>query len=85
MLKKCIKCDVEKHESLFEAQRNQCFDLSNAEDWSNLRPLWKRDNILKSNKLDHDLIQQHNVIVQTFYHTLAQVKEGELLEHPESP
>lgn len=47
--------------------------------WKNLQPLWKQHNMSKSAKIDNTLIANHNKMVTIF---LAQVKEGELLEHP---
>lgn len=61
------------------------FNLAITEDqikcfnWKNLQPLWKLDNIQKGDKIDHDMLKIHYVKVESFS---AQVKEGELREHP---
>lgn len=43
--------------------------------WKNIQPLWKYDNIQKSNNIDIDLINSHLDKITYF---LAQVKDGEL-------
>lgn len=70
------------------------FDLTNEVDildcfnWKNLQPLWGKDNLVKSNKIDMCMIEQHLQKALRFEasDTLsAQAKEGDLLETPESP
>ena len=64
------------------------FDLSNDEqikecfNWKNLQPLWKEDNLKKSDKIDKKLIIEHENKIKKFIITLnsAQLKDGELLE-----
>ena len=57
------------------------FDLKNINEhyicfsWKNLQPLWKCDNILKSDKINEILIKKHLELADKF---LAQIKEGEL-------
>lgn len=69
------------------------YDLSNDKHitecfhWKNYRPLWAKDNMEKSNKIDIYLIEQHKIKANDYEQNIlsfsAQVKEGELLEHPE--
>jgi len=56
----------------------QCFN------WKNYQPLWSKDNLIKSNKINEHLINEHKNKVIKYLSTLnsAQVKEGGLLEHP---
>ncbi len=57
-----------------EAQINECFN------WKNYQPLWKINNLIKSDKIDEQLINEHNEKVKNYILTLnsAQLKEGEL-------
>jgi hypothetical protein len=65
------------------SDKNQQFECFN---WKNLRPVWAHINLSKSNKIDYTLIQMHKAKADNFEKLfLAQVKEGDLLEHPESP
>jgi len=51
--------------------------------WTNLQPLWAIDNIKKSGTVDIDLINnQFEKALQFKEEASAQVKEGELREHP---
>ncbi len=64
------------------------YDLKNENDikecfnWKNYQPLWAKDNLIKSNKIDNKLINEHKEKVQKYILTLnsAQLKEGGLLE-----
>jgi hypothetical protein len=69
------------------------FDLSNDNEikecfnWKNYQPLWKKDNLVKSNKIDEKYIKIHKEKAYNYENKfskyfLAQVKEGELLETP---
>lgn len=56
-------------------EQKACFN------WKNLRPLWGKENMSKSNKLDLDLIQLHKQKADNYEKLFsAQVKGGELLE-----
>lgn len=61
------------------------FDFTKEEDikkcfhWTNLQPLYKLENIKKSNKILPDMINKHDNKVKLF---IAKNKEGELLESP---
>ena len=66
----CSSFDLEN-----ESQQKECFH------WKNLRPLWGKDNLEKSNKIDDDLICTHKQLADNFEKLFsAQVKEGELRE-----
>lgn len=64
-----------------ETEIKECFN------WKNYQPLWKKDNMSKSNKININYIEQHKEKAYIFEMNnisilYAQVKEGELLETP---
>jgi hypothetical protein len=62
-------------------------DIKECFNWKNYQPLWCKDNLIKSNKIDFELIKNHIEKACNYEKYIlnfsAQVKEGELLEHPE--
>jgi hypothetical protein len=76
-VKPCCSYDLTNNNDLLE-----CFN------WKNYQPLWKKDNLLKSDSINLLLIEQHKLKACNYEKNIynsAQVKEGELLEHPDSP
>jgi len=57
-------------------------DIKECFNWKNYQPLWAKDNLIKNNKIDNKLINEHKEKVHKYILTLnsAQLKEGELLE-----
>lgn len=74
-VKPCASFDLQN-----EIDIKECFN------WKNYQPLWAKDNLIKSNKIDNKLINEHKEKVHKYILNLnsAQLKDGELLEHPES-
>ena len=68
MIIPCSSFDFTKEEDI-----KKCFH------WTNLQPLYKLENIKKSNKILPDMINKHDNKVKLF---IAKNKEGELLESP---
>lgn len=69
----CCKFDLSK-----EDEQLHCFN------WTNLQPLWARDNLQKSGSLFPELVAEHKKKVSEFLISPAQVKEGELRESPKA-
>lgn len=70
-VKPCASFDLKNENHVLE-----CFN------WKNYQPLWEKDNLLKSDKIDEKIINEHIKKVIKYLSTLnsAQVKEGDLLE-----
>jgi len=60
------------------------YDLSNQEDiykcynWTNLRPLYKKDNILKSNNIDLDLVKKYKKNSKLFLKGINYIMEDNI-------
>jgi hypothetical protein len=54
-IKPCASFDLKKDENIFK-----CFN------WSNYRPSEKKENILKSNKIDNNLINKYILLKNEF-------------------
>lgn len=58
------------------------FDLSKEDDirecmsWKNIRPCWKKENLTKSSKIDHKLIEDHNHKVVEYLNSRTYTTEG---------
>jgi hypothetical protein len=70
-VKPCASFDLNDNNQILE-----CFN------WKNYQPLWKKDNLIKSNKIDEKLINEHKNKINNYILTLnsAENKEGDLLE-----
>jgi len=71
-VKPCASYDLSQHDHVKE-----CFN------WKNYQPLWKQDNLLKSDKINHELIKNHLEKANKYeicQLNSAQEKEGGLLE-----
>lgn len=73
-VKPCAAFDLSNNEQILE-----CFN------WKNYQPLWAKDNLIKNNKIDEKLINEHYEKANNYILTLnsAENKDGELfLGHP---
>ena len=61
-MKQCSTCGdtLDYFDLSIKEEQLECFN------WKNLQPLWAKDNIIKSDKIDTEKIENHNILAKQF-------------------